>query len=397
MKLFYLAWARFSIAILLFLGNFLSHASYAAYNEGVSGNYKYQLTFDKNFSSHTFSDYSLSAMELYRALDGKIFKNKKDNFLIRITSMATQLAAAGFTHIINHEVGGHGYRLREMGMKGIEYELGIFSGRTECPAEVAILHMHKRVAMTAGGSQAAQVAANGIEKRYMELGEINPVHGISYIFNQGDLPGYIFITKKEDNSEGNDIDGYIKEINNIYGDGHVTLGKLKAYAWLSLLDPYLWYSAYSYGKQESIDIPMLSIGGIKYLPAVGAVFAPYGIEGQFKNHFKIGEQYYKATLTMGKNKDINSYGLALSTGQIMKIGPVSLGLDLAWWSQPELLTADPLSAKNKNGFLSTLNAEVGITKNTKLVTNIGYKSAGFALGYPLEKAFLIRAGAQFNF
>ena len=396
MRLFYLAWARFFIAILLSLGNFLSHVSYAADNERVGGNYKYQLTFDKNFSSHSFSDYYLSSMELYRAIDDKIFKNKKDNFLIRITSMAAQLAAVGFTHIVNHEVGGHGYRLRELGAKDIKYKLGIFNGSTTHTPDPS-WRDHERIAITISGSQAAQVAAKGIEKRYMELGEINPVHGISYFVSQKDLPGYIFITKKEDNSKGNDIDSYIEEINNIYGDGHVTLGKLKTYAWLSLLDPYLWYSAYSYGKQETIDIPMLSMGRVKYLPAVGAVLAPYGVEGQFKNHFKIGEQYYKATLTMGKNKDINSYGLALSTGQLMKIGPISLGLDLAWWSQPELLTADPVSAKNKNGFLAAVNTEVALNKTVKLIGAVGYKSAGFALGYPLEKSFLIRAGAHLNF
>ncbi|MFY9589875.1 hypothetical protein [Rickettsia endosymbiont of Halotydeus destructor] len=358
-------------------------------------NYSYVFTYDKDMSSRASADIAMSAIEGYRQLDDAVFGDS-DNIAVNILSYITRFTATSWIMVGNHEIGGHGARAREFNVKIRSYEVRPFDGVTKFktyPGQV-----HQRAAINTGGMQASYLLSENIKDRYMAGNKINPTYGIAYFHSRTDQPSYIFTTKfNESDKDGNDINAYTKEINSIYGDNYITKNKMRSYGYLDLIDPYLFYSAYSFIMNKDLDnIPMIELGSVRYLPATRAILAPYGLERGLLNHFIINDRYIQLGINYGKNSKFKSYGVGVKTGPLVDLDLISLGIEAAYWSQPKMLTATPLQESCKKGGFGAINFELSLNETFKIVGSGGYKTAGFIEGMPLKSSAIIRAGLKLD-
>ena len=359
-------------------------------------NYSYTVTIDKNMSSISSANLAMSGVEAYRQFD--------DSYLSanNILPYFTRFIGAYYIQLLNHEIGGHGARAREFGLN-TSYNLSPFNASTRYSGNSTKFYdypLQKKIALNVAGIQASHLLAENIKGRYFEFNNINPTYGISYFSSQLDQPTYILFSSSK--NEKDDIAGYIKNINALYNANYFSKAKLKRYAVLDLLDPFMWYSAYSYAINQDINVPMFKISeNIEYLPATRAVLATYGLERKLVNHFRFNkEQYVQLSLSYGKNMNHKSYAVGVNAYDMVNLNFVNLGAELMVWSQPEILTNNSIQAKTKRGGLLAVNTNFDLYKTAnkliKGLVSIGFKSKGFVEGRPLRPAFLLRAGLQFN-
>ncbi|HJD56278.1 MAG TPA: hypothetical protein LFW21_06675 [Rickettsia endosymbiont of Pyrocoelia pectoralis] len=382
-------------ACLLYSSSALANAPM---QENPKKRYSYVLTYDKDMSSIASSDAAMSLIEGYRQLDDALFADS-DNIAMNILSYITRFTATSWIMVGNHKIGGHGARAREFDLKVTKYEVNPFDGFTQYKAkDFNSLQIHKQIAINTGGMQASYVLSENIKDRYMANNQINPTYGISYIWTRLDQAEYIFSTKFDGkDKDGNDINSYVKNINSIYGKNFITKNKIRSYAYLDLIDPFLYYSGYSFIMNTNLnDIPMINIGGVKYLPATRAILAPYGLERGLVNHFVVDDKYIQVNVNYGKNQKFKSYGVGAKANNLVNFDPISLGLELAYWKQPKMLTATPLKESCKQGGLGAVNFELSLNETFKIVGSGGYKTAGFMEGMPLKASAIVRAGLKLD-
>ena len=363
-------------------------------------NYRYTATFDKNMSSISSANFAMSGIEAYRQFDDFYFENA--GIYNRALSYFTRFMATTHIIIANHEIGGHGARAREFGL-GTSYKVSFFNGTTKLhdnSSKFSDFPLQKRIAIDAAGIQASHLLAENIKTRCFESNNINPTYGVGYFVSQGDQPIYILFSKKDRKKD--DISSYIKNINTLYNTNYLTKSKLKHYAVLDFLDPFMWYSGYSYVMNQEISIPMFKINqNIEYLPAIRSILATYGLERKLVNHFKFNDQKYaQLSMSYGKNMNFKSYAIGANAYNIVNIHNVALGAELMFWSQPQILIAHPTLAKSKLGGLFAVNTNFDLYKTAKGIINgvvsVGIKSKGFVEGRPLQSSWLLRAGLQLN-
>ena len=372
-----------------------------AYDDVSSNNtkprYQYNLTIDGNMSSVSSADLAMSAIESYRYVDDYVLE-KYDNFLIKAAARASKFLVTSYIMVANHEIGGHGARAREFNWQVTEYKVTPFSGYTDVMVPLPY-HVQRIIALNLGGMQASHLLSEKIQDRAFSANSINPTYGVGYVVTRMDQLEYILgprtMKEKLDTQSGDDVTAYVRGINYLYGPNYLTLRKLRYATRLDLLDPFLFYSLYSYGKNSDMEIPMIKMGAVRYLPATKLVLTPYGIEKRLINHIVVGDKYFRFNLSYGNNKQ-KSYNASLKTNQIINWGVYSFGTEVALWSQPQMLIARPVKAKVKKGGLISLQTEMPLVKDIQGLISVGYKTDGFMEGMPLEKSAMIRVGIQVN-
>jgi hypothetical protein len=364
-------------------------------------NYHYIITFDKNMSSVSSSDLAISGIEAYRQLDNYCF-GKTTNVYENALSYFTRFMVTNYIRLANHEIGGHGARVREFGLSA-SYKISPIKGHTSFSgnsSKFMDFPVQKRVAFDVAGMQASHLLAENLKVRYLELNNINPTYGIGYFLSQADQPMYIFFSK--DKGEKDDVANYIKNINKLYNTNYYTKKKLKRYAFLDLFDPFMWFSAYSYIMNQDTEVSMFKINqDVKYLPATRAVLAPYGLEVKLINHFIFnGQKQIQVSISYGKNMNRRSYSIGANGYNLLIINNIGLGAELILWSQPQILTSNIITAKTKKGGLFAVNTKFDLLKTTENIiggiVSIGFKSSGFIEGRPLGSSLLLRAGLQIS-
>lgn len=404
-------------AIKKFLAVAVAFCSFISFAEGSSKadtnpkpKYKYNLTIDKDMSALSSTDIAMSAIEAYRYGDDYAFR-KDDGILMKTLAYVSRFLIANYVMVGNHEISGHGGRAREFGWDVTGYEVNPFSGVTNIKVPLTSMfyqngslnfrleEAQKNIAVDLGGMQASYLLSEKIQDRSFENNSINPTYGISYVVTRLDQLGYILnhreMKDKVNDQSGDDVTSYIGGINYLYGSNYITLRKLRYATRIDWLDPFLFYSLYSYGKNGDMEIPMIRVGEVGYLPAAKLVLTPYGLEKRLVNHIVVGDKYFRTNLSYGKNRQ-KSYSISLKTNQIMNFDIFSLGTELAFWSQPKMLTKDPLHAAVKKGGLASLQAEIPIVNSIKGLVSVGYKTDGFMEGMPLKASTMIRAGMQIS-
>lgn len=363
--------------------------------EKNNNKYIYQLSIDKRMSTDAVSDFSLSVLEGYRQLDDYIFGNTNDHFYVA-SSYITRFLASSYIHIYTHEVAGHGAPLRRINAS-IIYYIRPLSGTTyfafdrkNMPSDYQMNVIHT------SGMQASHIFAKKIESRMIENKQINPVYGISYVTTMIDQPTYIFFSK---NKPGDDINDYIGRINKIHNHNSlISKSKLKTFAYLDLMNPMIYFSAYGFLSNNVMDIPMLDLGFAQYLPAMRSVLAPYGPEIHFVNHIKINDKYLHITAGYGKTGYIKSWSLGAKTNHILHFDNMDIGAELILWSQPKINKPISLSS-NKNqlyGCLAMIDCIINLNNNISITTSAGAKTEGFVEGRDLKKGAIVKLGLRLD-
>jgi len=311
--------------------------------------------------------------------------------------------------LFNHEVYGHGFRIRSLGGRVADYRFTLFEGAATCwnpwpgitADEFLLIHM--------AGTEANYVLAQEIALRHFKYRKLDNSTYNLFFTASWDLMNYISLTHRSEiirNHPGNDVMNYIKMINNKHQLDGISLDDLNDASIVFLLNPmfyaYLW-SVYVYlaKGQREISIPHLQWDEIAYMPLLRMALTPFGIAYYLDNYLGNPAKTFLISLYTGSSPFYTSYygGLACKTDRLWSYKSYALDLEGNLWYQPplQLAPADALGDKNYWGGLVGFTNKFQITPQLSLYVAALYKTQGFVEGVVAAGGFMGRAGFSLHY
>jgi hypothetical protein len=370
----------------------------------------YQFVVDDHMSPYAGSALNTSIFNTYKELDDKYLPSSigKTTFMWgvgRIAKVYFEDKLSQFLIVFQHEVFGHGYVLRQLGVPVYGYKIGIGHGWTAFDGpQYYALKYPQQAAISTGGMDADTIMSQQIRDQCIMDGKIDRRDAMLFLTAAIDQPNYILGTPDDHTSAGNDVQAYVNEVNAWYGSTNaITKRKLRGQTIWDLLDPTLYFSLYSIGKYifeatDSAPLYMFNIQGYKYLPTPRLILAPWGSEFALQNHVLTPKQeLWQVNIHYGKNSFITSYGVDLFTRSIWRYKEIVFGNKLYLWRQPQFLkTNSAANAKNRLGIADFVSAEYKFARHWYALAELGYKTAGFIQGNPLNSSVVWRLGIKYS-
>ena len=372
------------------------------------------LLFDSDLSAHSGANLVLSAVDGYNYTKSYVLDNflqdYSKNSLMRIGALFLDYSVVSYLSTFQHELFGHAYILRK---NNIDYDwyVGVFDGGyvSYMLDDVNAIAQQEALYLSLAGIEAEQILADVLTKKILGNRRINTADYLLYLSTKS-LWNYANTTSSiaSQNSEGNDIVGYVTDINKLYGTDVISIKDVKDASQLSLLDPLMWFSLYqvytNINAYEKIKMPLFNFDRFSYLPSMRAILTPFGIETQVMNYFISTDWLTKLIVTSGKTGNHKSKSIQLEIDGIALTNKLSIDLGIYVWQQPELdLESDVSAAINynktavsKSGFLLSSTSYYAVTQSMQAIVELGYKKQGFVAGYDLDAGFYTRLGVDYN-
>lgn len=321
------------------------------------------------------------------------------------------------TSITQHEVFGHGYRVRSLadaGARVINYEIGIpypyghGGGLTRYSWDLSKITSFDTLAISTGGVEATAICANRIKFQWLQKGQVNPRQSSLYLFSEHDITNYILRTTKK---SGDDIADYIYLLNRTYAHSDLSAKTLRKSAFINFLDPFTYYSMFSWYKYVSRGtqgpLPMIPIGSYKYLPGARMGLTPFGPEYYLENFLVKGDKPIYFYLRGGNFAGMKSAGFGIEYPQLWQIGSMFIGVRGDLWQQPKIDSKDLRFAcselkhtksfnldiqDSRLGMSFSVIAQQKLWSEGALFVQFGAKSKGFVPGEGLEASPILRVG-----
>jgi hypothetical protein len=392
---------------------------------------QYPLIIDKTYSPEVGANNLITLHRGIYALENRFFKTRwfdESTFGKKTLGVTFRLCKTilldsvldHFSFLVQHEVFGHGSRYREFGYIKNSYELsllfpyGCSSGwaRDGILSSGRIITPHEDMAMVIGGSEASTILSNTMRYKWLQRGSINYRETFLYLLTANDLSLYILRTKHGlRRPEGNDILSFLSAINAHEGypneeDCRLTLDDLTNYALINFLNPFQYFSLYTYfsgylwsGKENGI-LPMIKIWNIKYLPSFRLGLTPFGAEFYLENFIVFTKKIINLYFRYGEPTFYKFYGLGLKAIDLVHNHKLSVNARLDMWHQPSILLGGETAEAAKTGMGGALFGTVFYRisraySSIHLRVQIGYKTPGFLEGEKLGKGFIGRIGISF--
>jgi hypothetical protein len=322
--------------------------------------------------------------------------------------------------VVEHEVFGHGYRIRDINRGRAKVEGYQFNvpppygpgGAATSYAVSAKFTVTEESAVAMAGVESTAILSWLTKLKWLESGKIDPRQTALYLLGQYDLTLYIGSLKALNDHEvdGHDIKAYVDSVNHNYTADRLTGRALRSLSWMNLGDAFTYYSVYAWfhyissGKETSI--PMIPVFGYGYLPGIRLGLTPFGPEYFVENFFVKKNQPIYFYAKGGRHAKNNYYGLGMYAPKIWMIGHWAFGLRFDGWWQPKLLLQqgsqnfleidldekpdpnNPLYSFSQQhamrlGTAGSVLTSFRITGRSGLEMELGYKTRGFLPGYSL--------------
>lgn len=421
----------------------------------------YEIYFggDRYLSSYTSSKFLSNIYYgydyLFTYLYGFIPDNTNTLIFKRLSITYFNMEFAKLVTLLNHEWFGHGFRLREFGIKqkyailpygyhfvgyGIPFFYGLSITGYAVPKDINNINqrkdefskeelLQKEITIWLGGLEAedvlrTQTLSNCLSNKYMNSKDAwfylksffskksyignshqSPIPDQAYLKDINELAekGPLKIMRNGGFNKLHDVNNYVKKLCIFYDNDYaITTDELKKFNLLELIDPFFYFSMYQiwnyliFGNTR-LNYPMIPIWKISYLPAYKLIMTPYGLENQIINYFRCYNVSGRFLVNFGgvevANKKYWGIGLDLNLIKINKC--VNLGGNIYLWNQPELFK-DPKKSKNKYGTLVNISSRFNIIRHLSLDFNIGYKTKGYIQGHMLDRGVIIGAGLIYH-
>ncbi len=300
--------------------------------------------------------------------------------------------------VANHEVFGHGGRLRELFDGRIGYQLpapppyGRGGGATffqfDHPPTV-----EEVLAISAGGMEANYVAARDLAQDAIVQGRWDYRDARRYRYDEYDTIRYIRGTRDLE-KEGHDVGDFIRVYNDLateVGEKRLSARGLRRNALVSFANPMLAYSYYStfisyvWLGQRTAPVPMIHLGATRYLPMARFHLTPFGTEFVIDNTFVRNARFYDVRINTGQTIGSRTWSLGLQGTRLASIKRWSIDGEATIWHVPEwgeefAATAHRTLAERGGHALA-------------LVIQGGFKTAGYVPGERLGQGAILRVGA----
>jgi len=395
---------------------------------------EYKLGWDIHFSPYAGGEDLLFVHRSLERAGGYFIENKPVRYtkngrgvLWRLSDlMAVWLPLNCLVVTIQHEVFGHGYRIREIGYSKADvtgYEIGVPLPYGEGGGSTSYSYSNEltttdETAISMAGVESTAILSQLTALHWLEANRIDPRQSMLYLDARYDLPLYIGTVKTRGGHDGHDITGYLQTLNQTYTSHYLSGARLRSLSWINLADPLTYYALYSWGRyigcgKETI-IPMIPVGhGYRYLPSVRLGLTPFGPEVFFDNYLLKGSCPTYFYLKGGGHSDNTYLGIGAYAPSIWKLNKWSFGARFDAWRQPKLLlqpgrlpisVIDFFQMPDKNNPLYPYSEQHAIrygaagsvicsyksAGRSGFQGEIGYKAQGFLPGYSLKASPVIR-------
>lgn len=332
-----------------------------------------------------------------------------------------------FTSVVQHEVFGHGYRIRDINhgkvhVIGYSFDYpppyGPGNAATSFRFNPSRMTTTEFTCIAMAGIEAQLILANQVKLQWMERKKIDPRQTILYLVSMYALNLYgSHDTLDADDLEGHDLYEYVQFLNLTYPQSFLSVSSLRSLSWVNLADPFTYYSLFaafrylSSGKETSI--PMIPIRNYGYLFGAHLGLTPFGPEYFIDNFLVKGKDPIYFYLKAGKHTPNTYFGLGCFVPRLWNLGDVSLGVRFDAWKQPKLLLGEGSSPLTEIDFREPPEDFLLYTKKEQQSTSfgtaasaiaayrpkpyigfqmeLGYKTKGFLPGYSLYASPVIRA------
>ena len=329
-----------------------------------------------------------------------------------------------FLEVVQHEVFGHGFRIRDLGSdkaKVTKYQFdapfpyGQGGGATHFeifePLTVSDL-----LSIAIAGLEAESIMTNRINIRWLIREKIDP--RLASLYTQSKLSAFLYAATSELMSidggglDGDDIQSFRLLYNELFPEHPLTTSQIRKELALNFLDPVLFASIFSWYRYlvdgKSTAMPLIRIGPLHFIPSASSFLTPFGIEGALNVYFRVYDKPFYFYIRGGDSAS-SSFGIGLESYDVVKWKNISWGFKGHYWQQPDFQTPTSalafeagqtliLPSGRINGGAISVVARTKITpKNFSLYTELGAKNEGYLPGYSLKGGLFYRLGVSSRF
>jgi hypothetical protein len=420
----------------------------------------YGLITDRHYSPYAGAEDLLFGHKVIDATEDRIFPNlKKTPFLKEGVLRGLELVLFwdplnSLTTTVQHEVFGHGYRLRDLGRnkaqdinykfdrpfpyfgeRGRKWALPIPFVYTWSTTGAATSYSFSEsfsfpdnILTAIGGIEAQEILARSLKMKWLAGNQMNARASSLYYQSEQSLFLYSHLTGKKDPfCPSNDLMNYVASVKLLYPSGSLSTQKLRNLSWINFLDPFTFYSVQSwfvylfYGKDTAPYLITLN-DSIQYLPNIRMALAPYGLEYYLENFFVINGKAVYSYLKGGKFAGNSYFGLGVDAKELISTEFGNFGFQTDIWKQPNFLAQKtslilfleelknqtenepesvispslniPAINRGKWGFCLSLAGSWAVEDTYFLYTELGFKTEGYLPGYSVEKSPVARLGIK---
>lgn len=320
--------------------------------------------------------------------------------------------------VVQHEIFGHGYRIRDIGNQRAHvtgYSFGTpppygHGGGATAYRVYEDLTTTEETSIAMAGVESTAILAQTTKLKWLETNWIDPRQAILYLLSQQDITLYIGSLNTEGTLEGHDMKGYVRSLNYTYTARPLSCGRLRTLSWINLADPFTYYAVYSWfhylsaGKESKI--PMIPIWDWGYLPGLRLGLTPFGPEIFVENYLLRGDRPVYFYGKGGHHSHNGYYGVGLFAPKLWLRHRWSFGARIDSWWQPKLLLQPaatsildidfdekpdpnnplysyPEQYKKRWGAAGSFLAAY-FSRRVGFEAEFGYKAQGFLPGYALR-------------
>lgn len=300
--------------------------------------------------------------------------------------------------VANHEVFGHGARLRELFDGHIGYYLpppppyGRGGGATffefDRPPTV-----EEVLAVTVGGMEANYMMARALAQDAVADGQWHYRDARRYLYGEYDTIRYIRGTHDVE-KQGHDVGDFLRTYNAVasdMGEESLSARTLRRRVLVSFANPMIAYSYYStfisyvWSGQANAPVPTLHVGATRYLPMAHFHLTSFGTEWIIDNMFVRNGRFVDATISAGDTIGARTWGIGLQGTRLASFRQWTIDGEGHLWRQPEWGGEFAAAAQRQVAHRAA--------HSVALVVQAGFKTNGFLAGERLHQGAFVRVGA----
>ena len=303
--------------------------------------------------------------------------------------------------VANHELFGHGGRLRELFDGAVHYALplpppyGRGGGATYFELDRAPT-VEEVLAVTVGGMEANRMMARALTQDALTAGRWNYRDARRYLYAEYDTIRYIRRTR-ESEEEGHDVGDFIRIYNEVASandEKALNVRTLRRRVLAGFANPMIAYSYYStflsyvWRGTSDAPVPTVPIGATRYLPMVRFQLTPFGTEWVIDNAFVRSGRFVDATIRAGQTIGARTWGIGLQTTRLAEWKRWTFDGEGDLWHQPEWGGEVKATAHRRVGAAAWLRGSLSV------VVQGGYKTNGYLAGERIHQGGVLRIGAS---
>ena len=300
--------------------------------------------------------------------------------------------------VANHEVFGHGARLRDLFDAHISYELpapppyGRGGGATlfEYDRQPTVEEV---LAVTVGGMEANDVLARALAQDALTTGQWHYRDARRYLYAEYDTIRYILRTTDLE-PEGHDVGDFIDVYNDLatrVGEKTLSARTLRRRALVSFANPLIAYSYYStfisyvWSGRTHAPVPMIRFGATRYLPMARFHLTSFGTEFVIDNALVRNGRFFNVTVGAGHTIGARTWSVGLQQTPLALVKGWRIDSEATIWHRPEW--GEDFSATAWRQMAQRNQQAIAV------VAQVGFKTDGFKPGDPLHQGVFVRVGA----